>query len=124
MDLYIHENTGEELEDFVDDLSEIFNLKFLEGESLNYPPHNRYFTGYGKFKNIKLWDDDSETIKGYTFVLSLDDNTHKKGHVLLPDNIVDIANRLVEIGVRSFIPEGNYWEIGWFKTSQEYPVTN
>lgn len=117
MDIFIHQNTGAELEDFSEKLFSLFDITIREeGESSNYPPHQRYFVGYGKLKNLKLWDDDSETVKDFPFVLSVRGNTHKFGNIALPNQIEQIAEILRVGGIKCFIPtEENYWNKGWNK---------
>ncbi|KXX66730.1 hypothetical protein [Flammeovirga sp. SJP92] len=123
MDLFIHKDAGEEMEEFKDKVFSLFNIELIEErKSSNYPPNDRYFVGYGKLKNIKLWDEDSDTLEDYPFVLSLNDNSYKSSECELPEDIIEIAKKLGEIGIKNFVPNGNsYWEINWDKKGQEFP---
>lgn len=123
LSLFIHKDSGNELENFVDTVFTLFSIELIEErESLNYPPNNRYFVGYGKSKHIKLWDDDSETLENYPFVLTLYENTYKSGNIKLPDAIVEIAEKLGQAGIKCFLPfNDDYWESDWDKTGQIFP---
>ena len=122
MDIFIHQSSGKNIEEFIDKIFSLFNLKKTEErESSNYPPNNRYFIGYGKDNNLTVWDEDSKTLEEYPFVLSLKNNTHKNGHVLLPKSIDEIASILSKGGFNCFIPlSNNYWETNWDRKGKLY----
>ena len=117
MDIFIHIKTGARLEKFYKKIYSLFDIEEIkEGDSANHPPYNRYYVGYGSSINYKLWDDDSETLEEFPYILSVKENTFESGKSNLPNDLDEIAKILYDGGITTFIPdEDNYWDIDWNK---------
>jgi len=69
---------------------------------------------------LKLWDDDSEELEDYPYMLTLEDNTYKFGEGELPKNPENIAIQLSANGVKCFIPTGEHWKLNWNKEGKYF----
>ena len=88
--------------------------------STNYPPDEHYFAGYAANIVVVVADADDDRMSRFPFAITLKRPTYRKGSAIIEAEPAVIASMLAAVGLRAFVPLGEWYRSDWDGQGVEY----
>ena len=118
--LFVASNTIGTLEAVARRVFEVLGIEQWEERFSSNYPNEHYFAGYTEDVQLTVYDADSDVMPEYRFLLDLDTATWRKGRGKIDADPSRVAQALAKTGFTIFIPEGDWYKVGWDGKGDRY----